>query len=420
MTNLHVSFKEAAKRILKEAAEPLSPKEIVQAALERGLIYTEGATPDATMAAQLYVDIQQNAHSPFKKVGKGKFALKEQEESALSAELIIEKQNVLVRRELKNQLLAMDAYQFELLVGDLLKKLGYVNVQVTKKSGDKGIDVIADLTMEGITNVKTVVQVKRFKEDKKIAGNIVAQLRGSAEVDQRGLVITTSDFTKDALAEAKAPNKMPVALINGEKLVQLLIKSEVGVKKETYTIYSVDTDYFESPTSDELSATSDGKNRGLWPLPGGVTAYVDTLFQVLEAIKAGYNTRQKLIEWFMKNFDTVKSAKTSAGYVGVPRVIGVTKWDSNGKIELTPEGEKVLQTKDLHYLYSVFSTHVFAVEEIVEFLKTAQTPQDEESVLDFLRENLNVEWSTYAQVNFRLLWLTNLGKIKRTPEGYTL
>jgi hypothetical protein len=66
---------------------------------------------------------------------------------------------------------------------------------------------------------------------------------------------------------------MPVALVNGEKLVSLLLKHEIGVKKAMYPIYSVDTDYFENPISDELASTSDGKNRGLWPLPGGIYAY---------------------------------------------------------------------------------------------------------------------------------------------------
>src|SRR5687768_11639999 len=122
MSALILSFKEAARRILLEAKEPLSPKEIVEEALERGLIKTDGATPDASMAAQLYVDVQKNPNSPFQKVGKGKFALREQEESAGSAELIIEKQNRLVREALKAKLCEMDAYQFEFLVGDLLEK----------------------------------------------------------------------------------------------------------------------------------------------------------------------------------------------------------------------------------------------------------------------------------------------------------
>ena len=101
-------------------------------------------------------------------------------------------------------LVEMDPFQFEFLVGDLLRALGYINVEVTKRSGDKGIDVTADLSLEGITNVKTVVQVKRFKDGSFISGALVRQLRGSAAFDQRGLVITTGGFTKDAKTQALA------------------------------------------------------------------------------------------------------------------------------------------------------------------------------------------------------------------------
>ncbi|MEQ8562089.1 MAG: winged helix-turn-helix domain-containing protein, partial [Cytophagales bacterium] len=64
-----LSFKEAAVKILKEADEPLSAKEITKIALDDELIETSGATPDATMAAQLYTDTGK-----FKKVGRGLFA----------------------------------------------------------------------------------------------------------------------------------------------------------------------------------------------------------------------------------------------------------------------------------------------------------------------------------------------------------
>jgi len=418
MQKTPISFKQAAKQILEQADEPLTPKEIVERALDQGILQSEGATPDASMGAQLYVDIQRNPQSPFKKVGKGKFSLREKEESAASAELIIAKQNELVRGALRKRLLEMDPFQFEFLIGDLLKALGYVNVVVTKRSGDKGIDVMADLSMEGITSVKTIVQVKRFR-DGKISGAIVAQLRGSAEVDQRGLVITTSGFTKDAVFEAKAPNKMPVALVDGERLITLLIKNEVGVKKELHPVYSVDSDYFDNAESEETSIHPSGKNRGIWPLPGGINAYVETLFKVLDAIKNGHDTRDLLVSWFTKTFDVVKSPKTALGYVGVPRTMGLTRTES-GKIKLTIEGEKVLASKDQNHLYDIFAANVFAIDEIMEFFKTSKEPQTEEDILEFLRENLNVGWTTHAQVNFRLLWLMNMGKIQRTAEGYKL
>jgi restriction endonuclease Mrr len=184
-----------------------------------------------------YVDIRNNKKSKFRKVGKGKFALAKQSTSVLTPELAIEEQNSRVRKALLEMLMDMDPYQFEYLIGDLLATIGYEDVEVTKRSGDKGVDVVANLRMEGITDVKTVIQVKRFKKGNNLSGAVVTQLRGSAEVDQRGLVITTSDFTRSAKDEARAPNKMPVSLVNGEKLLDLMLKHEVGVEKKEAVVY---------------------------------------------------------------------------------------------------------------------------------------------------------------------------------------
>jgi len=63
-----LSFKKAAKKILSETDEPLSAKELTEIALEKDLIETEGLTPEATMAAIIYTDINNNANSEFKKV----------------------------------------------------------------------------------------------------------------------------------------------------------------------------------------------------------------------------------------------------------------------------------------------------------------------------------------------------------------
>jgi len=417
VTNHKLSFKAAAKELLRRAGEPMTAKELTTQAIDEGLIAPGGQTPEATMAAQLYVDINKNPKTPFKKAGRGKFSLRQHTESASSPQLIIEKQNELVRGALKKQLHEMDAYQFEFLIGDLLQKLGYENVEVTKSSGDKGIDIMADLTLEGITDVKTVVQVKRFKEGNNIPGSVVTQLRGSAEVDQRGLIITTSRFTKDAIAEAKAANKMPVALIDGDRLVSLLMKNGVGVRVESVALYSMDKQYFNNIPPENGPVDHGNKSRGLWPLPGGNTAYVDTLLRVLAAVEQGVNTRGELIGWFLRTFDTVKSAKSAAGYVNVPRAMGLIT-GKDGKLALTHSGEKVLETRDIGFLYETFAENVFAIEEIVKYLEASTEPQNEEHVFEFLRENLDVEWTTFAQVNFRLLWLMNLGKAKKTKEGW--
>jgi restriction endonuclease Mrr len=415
--NQHLSFKEAALSILGQTETPMSAEDIVEAAMAQGILHTEGKTPAATMAAQLYVDIRNKKKSKFRKVGKGKFALAKQSTSVLTPELAIEEQNSRVRKALLAMLMDMDPYQFEYLIGDLLATIGYEDVQVTRRSGDKGVDVVATLRMEGITDVKTVIQVKRFKQGNNLSGAVVTQLRGSAEVDQRGLVITTSDFTRSAREEARAPNKMPVSLVNGEKLVDLLLKHEVGVEKKEAVVYSIDEDYFTNVEESEQVKIDSNKNRGLWPLPGGADSYVETLFATLRAVSDGATTPKKLSDWFQTAFSVVKSEKTAYGYVNVPKIMGLTSHE-NGKVALTPEGQSILESKDMEELYDCISAHVLVFDDIVEYLKSSETPQSQEDILDFLREAFDIDWKTYAQVNFRLNWLLSLGKIYKTDEGY--
>lgn len=412
------SFREAAIKILERFSEPKTASDITSIAIEEGLIETSGETPEATMAAQIYLDINKNKNSPFKKVGRGLFTLSTKTESSNSPHVIINNQNESAKKELLDKLLIMDPFQFEYLVADLLQKIGYENVSVTKRSGDKGIDVMANLTVGGITNVKTVIQVKRYGLSNKIDGKIIAQLRGSAEVDQRGLVITTSDFQKSAIEESKASNKMPVSLVNGEKLIELLVKYGIGIKKDQLTIFSLDNQYFENESENTEKKIDTEKSRSIWPLPGGIYSYVETLDKLLETIKNGTNDKKGLINWVLKNFDNVKSEKTTWGYINVPKNMGLIYF-RDGICNLTDAGEQYLRTKDLQFLYDTISKNILAFDDIYQFLKTVDEPQSQEQILEYLKENFDIEWSTFAQVNFRLLWLENLKKIENTTEGYT-
>jgi hypothetical protein len=92
----------------------------------------------------------------------------------------------------------------------------------------------------------------------------------------------------------------------------------------------------------------------------------------------------------------------------------------DGIYYLTPDGQQYLDTKDLNFLHEVISKNIFAFEDILEFLKTSQEPQKEQEIFNYLVENLGVEWTTYAQINFRLQWLLNLNKIKKVETGYII
>lgn len=408
-----LSFKEAAIKILKEAEEPLSPREITRIALEEGLIESSGETPEATMAAQLYTDTAK-----FKKVGRGIFALLKQTESAKSPLIAIQNQNDLVKQKLIEKIQEMDPFQFEFLVAELLRKIGYENVDVTKRSGDKGIDVVGNLTVGGLTNVKTVIQVKRYKTGNNISGKYITQLRGSAEVDQRGLIITTSDFTKDAVEESKAVNKMPVALVNGIKLIDLLFKYRVGIKEDIVSVFSIDSELFDNELADSLTRNSENKSRSIWPLPGGIYSYIDTLNSLLKRISEKKSTRDDIINWFVESFENVTSKKTANGYLNVPKNMGLINF-VNGFCELTHAGKEYYKSKNLDFLYETISNNIMAFEEVYEFLKNSPETKTEYEVLEYVVDNFEVNWSTLAQVNFRLLWLINLNKIKRIDNGYT-
>lgn len=70
------SFKMAAIKILRKADKPLHYEDITKIALEKGLIETAGATPEATMNAQISVDIKSKKDkSPFVRVKPGTFLL---------------------------------------------------------------------------------------------------------------------------------------------------------------------------------------------------------------------------------------------------------------------------------------------------------------------------------------------------------
>src|SRR6266542_1598640 len=74
----HLSFRQAAEQILREAMTPLKPDEIVKRALADGLITTSGKTPIASMGSPLYTEIQQHGEeSAFVKYGRGEFGLRE-------------------------------------------------------------------------------------------------------------------------------------------------------------------------------------------------------------------------------------------------------------------------------------------------------------------------------------------------------
>lgn len=154
------------------------------------------------------------------------------------------KHNTAQRSILFEQLSVMDPYQFEKLIALLLQAMGYEDVQVTKQSGDKGVDVVGNVQI-GISSVREVVQVKRTPSTT-ITRQLIDQLRGALPYHEaiRGTLITLGSFSKGAEEGALFPNASPITLIDGDKLLDLLIDYEVGMKKRKVEVLEVDLSHF--------------------------------------------------------------------------------------------------------------------------------------------------------------------------------
>ncbi|AFY67142.1 restriction endonuclease [Geitlerinema sp. PCC 7407] len=157
---------------------------------------------------------------------------------------LVKQQSVSIRAKIRDHLEAMDPIAFEHLIKQLLEAMNYQNVMVTAPSNDKGIDVKADIEM-GITSVREVVQAKRQKGN--IQRPVLDALRGSLHRFDavRGTIITVGDFSKGTAAAAVERGAAPITLINGEKLIDLLIEHKIGVRTRSVEILELDPDMFK-------------------------------------------------------------------------------------------------------------------------------------------------------------------------------
>lgn len=147
--------------------------------------------------------------------------------------------------DLLDYLLRVSPSRFEIIVLDVLHRLGYgatrSDLQKVGGSGDGGIDGIISLDKLGLE--KVYVQAKRWQS---AVGRPELQAFYGALAGQkakRGVFITTSGFTAQAAEFARSVEG--IVLIDGPRLVGLMIDNEVGVTSRILRLPKVDTDYFD-------------------------------------------------------------------------------------------------------------------------------------------------------------------------------
>ncbi len=205
-----MNFLDAAFRILSESNTPLHYTEITARALDASILDTKGQTPDASMGSRLYVDTKRS-NSRFRRVSRGVFTLTEVASSDISQRITtINRQT---QSTLRKRLMEMSAKRFEGLIAELLLALGFEEdkIEITPFGNDGGVDVRGILNASDITEVNAAVQAKRWKGN--VHAPVVQALRGSLVVHEQGIIITTSKFSKGAIAEAQAPGKARISLV---------------------------------------------------------------------------------------------------------------------------------------------------------------------------------------------------------------
>lgn len=131
-----------------------------------------------------------------------------------------------------NQILELDAYEFEILVKDLLAAIGFEETKHTGKPNDGGVDVTGELNVFNMARVKVFVQAKRYGS-KKISARDVKQLRSSIPRDGQGVFITTSAYQEKASEVALDPDFPRIGLINGRQLIDLLVEHWNSLSEES-------------------------------------------------------------------------------------------------------------------------------------------------------------------------------------------
>lgn len=162
-------------------------------------------------------------------------------DSLIEAEIEEEVDEENVKTNLLNILKSLPPSGFEKLCQRLLRESGFTQVKVTGKSGDGGIDGYGVLEINPLMSFKVLFQAKRYKDV--VTPDKVRDFRGAmAGRADKGIIISTGRFTQEAKNEAVRDGVAPIELVDGDKLVEMFEKLELGLIPRT--VYDLDLDFF--------------------------------------------------------------------------------------------------------------------------------------------------------------------------------
>jgi len=171
------------------------------------------------------------------KPGEGGDALEES-----SAEAVVAAQAPGHRERLLAILKELPAAGFERLSQRLLRESGFQNVTVTGRSGDGGLDGNGVVEVNPFVSFRVLFQCKRYSGA--VTPAQVRDFRGAmAGRADKGIILTTGTFTAEARREAVRDGVPPIELVDGEKLLDMFEKLELGLKPRA--AFEIDESFFD-------------------------------------------------------------------------------------------------------------------------------------------------------------------------------
>lgn len=140
---------------------------------------------------------------------------------------------------------AIQPDQFERLCQRLLRELGFVNVEVTGRTNDGGIDGQGIIKLGGVLSYHVVFQAKRYHGS--VSSSIIRDFRGAmvGRAD-KGLILTTGSFTREAKKEATRDGATPIDLIDGNEFAERLKELNLGVSIELVEQVNIKSEWFKN------------------------------------------------------------------------------------------------------------------------------------------------------------------------------
>ena len=241
-----------AKTYLKKAGLIDSPKQGIIVISKRGLdVLKKNPTEiDVKFLKQFseFVDFQTTkGENETVDISKSEDISNETPEEAL--ETAYQKIRKSLAQDLLNKVITLSPAFFERLVVELLVKMGYGGSikdagRAIGKSGDEGIDGTIKEDKLGLDII--YIQAKRWQPGNTVGRPELQKFVGAlaGQGAKKGIFITTSSFTKDALDYAPR-NETKIVLIDGQQLAQFMIDYNLGVTSlNSYEVKRMDSDYF--------------------------------------------------------------------------------------------------------------------------------------------------------------------------------